>query len=348
MNRLLEEDFENIILDPCVDWKRLSNSVICVTGATGLIGSLLTKFLLYYRKKENIDITVIALVRSLTKAELVFGDEYKNQIIYIEGDINNAISYDGKIDYIIHTASITESKKMVRQPVDTLLTGIEGTKNILNLSKKKAVKGVVYISSMEVYGITDVNKEKIREEDLGYIDNLALRSSYSEGKRVCELLCSSYSAQFGVPVKIARLAQTFGPGVREDETRVFAQFARSALTKTDIVLHTRGNSYGNYCYTSDVVKGILCLLTKGENGEAYNIVNENTTMKIKDMANLVAEKIAKNKIKVVIDIPKDLVALGYAPDVTLHLSSEKIEQLGWKASFGLEEMYRRMIESWKQ
>ena len=187
----------------------------------------------------------------------------------------------------------------------------------------------------------------ITEEKLGYIDVHNVRSSYSEGKRIGELLCSSYHSQFGVPVKMARLAQTFGAGVPSTDGRVFAQFARSLINGEDIVLHTKGGSVGNYCYTADVVEGILTLLTKGESGQSYNIVNENTSMMIREVASLVADDLGEGKIKVIFDIPTDN-KYGYPPETKMRLSGQKMRDLGWTPGYDLPDMFRRLIAYWEE
>lgn len=194
---------------------------------------------------------------------------------------------------------------------------------------------------MEVYGSFNESKE-VREENLGYIDNLKVRSDYPESKRLCENMCIAYYSEFGVPVKIARLAQTFGAGILPGENRVFAQFARSAMQGKDIVLHTKGQSEGNYCYTRDCITGLLTILLKGANAEVYNVSNPAAHVTIVEMANLVAEKIAGGKIKVVFNIPKDNT-FGYAADTKMKLNSDKLQALGWKPEVGLEEAYRRLI-----
>lgn len=245
------------------------------------------------------------------------------------------------VDYIFHCASITASKMMIEKPVETLLISVEGTKNILNFAQEKKCASVVYISSMEVYGAFNESKE-VREENLGYIDHLKVRSNYPESKRLCENMCVAYYTEFGVPVKIARLAQTFGAGILPGENRVFAQFARSAMQGKDIVLHTKGQSEGNYCYTRDCITGLLTILLKGTNAEAYNVSNPRTHTTIAEMANLVAEKIADGKIKVVFDIPEDNT-FGYAADTKMKLNSDKLQALGWKPEVALEEAYRRMM-----
>lgn len=115
---------------------------------------------------------------------------------------------------------------------------------------------IIYLSSMEAYGIID-KSEKVKENELGYLDLDNIRSCYPEGKRACECLCKGYYAEYGVPTIQIRLAQTFGAGIHYGENRVFAQFARSAMKKSPIVLHTAGKSEGNYVYTSDAVQAIL-------------------------------------------------------------------------------------------
>lgn len=347
MNTVIQEDLDAIVNEQSIDWEQLKDSSVLVTGATGLVGSLLVKALAYYNKEKCGNIKILAMVRDVEKANRVLGHEVVNEgVQFVTGDIRNKIEVSHEVDYIIHGASITQSKTMVQYPVETLFTAVDGTRNMLELAREKEIKSMVYISSMEAYGITDPSKKKITEKDLGYIDNLSVRSSYPEGKRVCELTCAAYASEYGVPVKIARLAQTFGAGVPRTENRVFAQFAKSAIDGTDIVLHTKGESFGNYCYTADVVRGLLCILTKGENSEAYTLVNEETTMQIKDMAKLVANTLSSGKTKVVFDIPEDALKFGYAPDVTMHLSGEKARTLGWEPQYNLDKMYERMTKSW--
>lgn len=143
---------------------------------------------------------------------------------------------------------------------------------------------------MEMYGTPDPALPCVTESDYGRVDVLQVRSCYPEGKRMCECLCAAYAHEYQLPVKIARLAQTFGAGVSTSEGRVFAQFARSLMKGEDIVLHTEGKSYGNYCATCDCVRGLLTILLRGVNGEAYNVANEKTNIRIRDMAQMIADQ----------------------------------------------------------
>ena len=112
-----------------------------------------------------------------------------------------------------------------------------------------------------------------------------------------ECLCASYAHEYSVPVKIARLSQTFGPGVAYEDGRVFAEFARCALEQRDIVLHTQGHTVRSYCYTKDALSALLYILISGKAGEAYNVTNMDTAVSIKEMAELVCETIGSGKIK---------------------------------------------------
>lgn len=345
VNKVLSEDIK-LIAESNLNFNKFKNASILVTGATGLIGSLLIKTLVFCNKYHNLNMNIIGLARSVDKVNSCFGELLKEESLkFIYNDINSEIKTTNSIDYIIHTASVTASKTMVTYPVDTIAISVLGTKNILDLAVEKKAKGVVYLSSMEVYGIVDNSLEYVREENLGYIDLSSVRSSYSESKRMCELLCLSYAKQFNLPVRIARLAQTFGAGISKDENRVFAQFAKCAINNNDIILHTLGNSEGNYCYTRDAIKALLLLLYKGESGESYNISNEETHTTIANMAKMVCEKFGNNNIKVVFDIPDDNLLYGYAPEVKMRLSSEKMRDLGWSPEVSLEEAYSRMIQS---
>lgn len=337
----------DFISDNLSEKERFKNKTFFITGATGLIGSIIVKSLLCLNRKYDLNIKVIAQIRNIKKAEKVFSNLLDvDNLFLFESDLKSKLNVKSPVDYIIHTASVTTSKLFVENPVETILTTINGTRYSLELAHEKNVSGYVYISSMEVYGSV-LSNTKTTEEELGYIDNLKIRSSYSEGKRIAECLVSSYFSEYGVPTKIARLAQTFGAGISIFENRVFAQFTKSCLKNENIVLHTKGLSFGNYCYTADAVLGIFTILLNGRNAEAYNVVNENTTMMIKDVAKLCSKTLNNGKSQIIFDIPKNDLTFGYAPDTKLRLSSKKLNALGWQAHFDLPEMFLRLAESFK-
>lgn len=304
MKDVLEEDFDKITKRD-ISWDALRNSSFVITGATGLIGSLIVKYLLYANRTMNFGANIYAVVRNVEKADKIFAEEKTDALTYVVADLTKEkVNCEGDCDYIVHAAAVTASKVMVSDPVGTICTSIDGTEKMLQLAVEKKAKAFIYISSMEIYGQPTVGG-KTAEKDLGYVDIENVRSCYPEGKRMCECLCTAYAAQYGVNVISARLAQTFGAGILPTENRVFAQFARSVMRGENIVLHTTGESEGNYVYTADAIAAIMTLLVKGKAGEAYNIANEDSHITIRNMAELVAREIAGEKIQVVIDIPEE-------------------------------------------
>ena len=343
-DKFLQEDLE-ILAHSNIPFNEMNNSSVLVTGATGMIGVHIILTLMCCNRINNTGIKIYALVRKIEKVKNIYADLFnRNDVKFIIGDIIENIDIDNDIDFIIHCASITESELMVKNPVMTIKTAIWGTDNILNLAVKSKVKSFVYVSSMEMYGTFETTASDVTENQIGGINPLKVRSNYPESKRMCENMCIAYLSEYGVPAKIARLAQTFGAGVLPSENRVFAQFARSVIENKDIVLHTSGKSEGNYCYIRDAISAILIILLNGINGEAYNISNEKSHTTIADMALLVAREIADNRIKVVFDIPKTNI-YGYASENKMKLNSNKLKKLGWKPQVGLKESYIRMIGS---
>lgn len=313
-----------------------------ITGATGYIGSMLVKKILKINK--NADITIIA--RNVKKAKEMFSSEVK----ILDGDLSDSaiVNYiSGEYEYIIHCAAVTKSSEMISKPTEVIKSIVNTTQNVCEIAVKCYAESMVFLSSMEVYGNIDCSDgHRVSENELGDIDIFNARSCYPQAKRMAENVCYCYYKQYGLPVKIARLSQTFGKGILKDENRVFAQFAKAAVKGEDIVLHTAGTSVGNYCDIDDTVNAVLLLLENGENGEAYNVTNEDNTMTIRQMAQLVAKEFTKDKIKVVFDIPDNNI-FGYAADTGMRLSAEKLKKLGWSAKKSLTDMYKDVISEQK-
>ena len=342
-DKILMEDIVNIVEKGRIDFERFRNTSFLITGATGLIGYNIIKTLIYANEKMHLNMEIIALVRNLDKAKSMYNQSDK--ITFVVSDITGFTEYDEDIDYIIHTASMTSSKEFVDMPVETIDIALRGTNNLLNIAKEKKVKGFVYTSSMEIYGAPD-SDEKIDEHHNTDLDTMLARSSYPESKRMCETMCAAYALEYGLNAKVARLTQTFGPGVQYDDGRVFAEFARCAVEKKDIVLHTKGETKRCYLYTADAVRALLLILLYGEQGEAYNVANEKTYCTIYDMANLVANECVNSEINVDV-IPEDISRYGYAKTLHMNLDTSKIQKLGWIPVVDLKGSFERMITSWQ-
>lgn len=340
MNAIYKEDMETIASNSIIEWEKLNGSTVLVTGATGLIGSNLVNALLYANETRGYDITIIALVRDIDKARTRFGDEAQNggKLVLACGDVENLPQFEHGIDYIVHSASPTASAYFADHPVETIKASVLGTLNMLQLGVERHVKGFLYISSMEVYGQPE-KRQPIKESFTGALPPQNARNSYPLAKQLSECLCTAYVKEHALPVTTVRLAQTFGPGVASGDKRVFAEFAHCVKAKHNIVLKSKGGTERSYLYTADAVAAILILLTKGARAEAYNAANRDTYCSIKQMAELVAEI---GGVSVEYDLT-DAEKMGYAPELYMDLDTTKLENLGWRPTRSLKEMYERMI-----
>lgn len=335
---IYKRDLDSILNDNNIVWEKFRYKTILITGATGLIGMNIINALLYANEKLKINCKILALVRDIGKANRKFCLKGNDGLTFIVGDILEEIVYDEKIDYVIHAASQTSSRKFVEDPISTINVALEGTKNVLKLAKKNNISSMVFLSTMEVYGRPQ-NDERITETHSTNLDTTEIRNCYPISKRMCENLCICYNTN----ARIARLAQTFGPGVDYYDERVFAQFARCVIEKKDIVLHTTGETKRNYLYTADAVRAIFTILLKGESGQAYNVANKDTYCSISEMAQIVAKNCANGEIGVKYEIEKNVEKYGYAKTLCMNLDTSKIEKIGWKAKYDLVSMYNNMI-----
>lgn len=318
----------------------LKNKKIMISGATGLIGKALVKRL------ADAGAILYVLTRSEEKAKALWGN--KENITVLAGDITEVPLEDFGLDYIIHGAASTSSRAFVSEPVDVMKVNFSGTMRMLELAGLNHVDSFVYLSTMEVYGCPGTD-EKISEDRETNLNTMSVRSCYPESKRACECLCASYASQYGVPAKVIRLTQTFGPGVNYDDGRVFAEFARCVIEGRDIVLHTKGETKRCYLYTEDAVNAIMTVLLKGETGEAYNAANEDTYCSVYEMAQTAAGTDASGRVKVIIQesSEEEIKARGFAPTLKMNLDTSKLQSLGWRAETGLEDMFVKLVEDMK-
>lgn len=338
-SRYYHEDIENILEDQTIPWEKLNNKSVLVTGATGLIGTLLVRTLTEAERK-GIRVHVIAAVRNKEKAKEKLPVE---KLTLIEKDIRELNRIEPPVDYIIHAAGETASKAFVEKPVEVFRTIVDGTENVLSIAKEKNVKGLVFLSTMEVYG-TPQTDEKIPEDRDLVTDSGNVRNSYPIAKIAAENLCHSYAKEYGLPVCILRLTQTFGPGVETDDHRVFAEMMKCAVHGEDIILKTRGETRRSYVYTADAARAILLGLLTEEmcRGEAYNVANEGNYSSIAEMADVVIRSIGSGESRLRLPAVENIEGEGYAPTLHMNLDTQKLRNCGWKPWYDLEEMFRRM------
>lgn len=284
-NAFIKEDILELIEDNFFYSEIKKDSCFLITGATGLVGSLIIKTLFFISEARELNLKIFCIFRDQYKFEKIFS-KYKSkrtQLISIIHDLTKStFNVNNKIDYVIHCASNTSSESFVNEAIQTINTNILGVQNLINSLNNK-VKSIVYVSTMEVYGSLYSNIP-IDEKKIGKIDLANIRNSYPLSKQTAELLCHIYAKVYNYPIKIVRPTLIFGPGVSISDNRVFMIFTKSVINSKNIILNTSGNSKRDYIYTIDAVKGILSILLFGKNQESYNLSNPETFCSINELA----------------------------------------------------------------
>lgn len=334
-----------IAQSPMVSWWKLAGATVLITGVTGLIGAACARVLLEHNRLANDDIRVIGLARNAERARLALaGYDEEDGLTILEGDLLDPIIEDCRPDFIVHSACPTASGFFAEHPVETADAIVLGTRHMLEVARKAASRGFVYVSSMEVYGDGNAApgiEHKLAEGDVGYVNPVAVRSCYPEGKRMAEQYCAAYASEYGVPATVVRLAQTFGPGIPKNDTRLFAMCARHAMNGEDIVLKTTGESTRMYLYTADAVTALLMALLDGSAGAVYNAANPSTYSSVKDMAEMVVGLFPEKGACVRCELDP---SAPYPPEHHLPLDVAALEALGWHPTVDLPQMYENLIQ----
>jgi nucleoside-diphosphate-sugar epimerase len=199
----------------------------------------------------------------------------------------------GPFDYLIHAASIASPTYYRQHPIETMDANVNGLRFLLDhsLAQTRAghpVLGVLFFSSSEIYGDPPSEHIPTPETYRGNVSCTGPRACYDEAKRYGETLCVNFVRQHGLPVKIARPFNNYGPGLKITDRRVIPDFARDLLAGRDITLLSDGSARRTFCYVADAVAGYYQLLVQGRPGEAYNIGVESPDISMAQLAELMA------------------------------------------------------------
>ena len=345
-NRIVQEDLEKIIGSD-LPWLEFEGRTVLISGANGFLPAYMVETLLALNEERlTRRVKVIGLVRDGQRALTRLGEYVgKGDLRLIVEDVCKPFSIDERVDYVVHAASQASPKYYGVDPVGTLSANVLGTHNMLSIAHDHRAKGFMFFSSGEVYGQVTEDRIPTREDWYGYMDPTDLRSCYGESKRLGETMCVSWFHQYGVPAKIVRPFHTYGPGMRLDDGRVFADFVADILNGRDIVMKSDGSARRAFCYLADAVLGFFTVLLRGQDGQAYNIGNDRAEVSVLELAQRLVALFPEKGLKVV--QKEGTVVSGYVgsrisrscPDIS------KARSLGWEPQTSIEVGFTRTIRS---
>jgi UDP-glucuronate decarboxylase len=304
---------------------------IVVTGGAGFLGSHLCHALLelnhevicldnfYTGNKANIEELLLNPKFELIRHDVTFP-------IYLE------------VDGIFNLACPASPIQYQRNPVQTLKTSVHGAINMLGLAKRTGAR-ILQASTSEIYGDPTISPQN--ESYWGNVNPIGIRSCYDEGKRAAETLFNDYFRQYKVDIRIARIFNTYGPRMSQDDGRVVSNFINQALDNKDITIYGEGKQIRSFCYVDDLIDG-LCKLFFTENCNTPINLGNPSPIPIIDLAREVIKLTGSRSNLIFLPLPQD-DPITREPDATLAK-----ELLGWEASTSRTQGLTKTIDHFKQ
>lgn len=244
-----------------------------------------------------------------------------------------------EVDEIYNLACPASPVHYQRNPTQTTKTSINGAINMLGLAKRTGAK-ILQASTSEVYGDPEVHPQP--ETYWGKVNPIGIRACYDEGKRVAETLFFDYWRQYELPIKVARIFNTYGPRMDENDGRVVSNFITQALRGDDLTIYGDGSQTRSFCYVDDLVRGLVMLMNTPNHVVGPMNLGNPIEFSMKELASLVI-RYTESDVNVVykalpLDDPKQR-----RPDIRYAQ-----EQLGWAPTIFIDEGLQRTITYFKQ
>src|SRR5437870_3081830 len=299
-----------------------------VTGGAGFLGSHLCDRLL------QMEYEVVCLDNLLTgSVDNIAHLNGNSRFTFINHNVVDYISIDGAVDAVLHFASPASPVDYLEMPIQTLKVGSLGTHRAIGLAKAKKARFLL-ASTSEVYGDPLMNPQQ--ETYWGNVNPIGPRGVYDEAKRFAEAMTMAYRRYHGVDARIVRIFNTYGPRMRPNDGRVVSNFIVQSLQNKPLTVYGDGMQTRSFCYVSDLISGILALLSAPPSEELnmpFNIGNPEERT-VRDLATKVLKMIGGKSTLEFCDLPVD------DPHVRCPDISRAKNILGWKPEVGVDEGLR--------
>jgi dTDP-glucose 4,6-dehydratase len=292
-------------------------SRILITGGAGFIGShLADRLLADGHSVVALDNLFTGHLRNIS--HLAGHERFR----FIKHDVTEYIYVDGKVDAILHLASLPSPVDYLREPIKTLKVGALGTHKALGLARAHRAK-LLLASTSEVYGDPQVHPQP--ESYWGNVNPIGPRGVYDESKRFAEAMTMAYHRYHGIDTRICRIFNTYGPRMRPDDGRVVTNFIAQGLRGEPLTVYDDGSRTRSFCYVSDLVEGIVRLLESG-NAEPVNLGNPSEMTVLEFAKVFVSPNDERTKDDPLIrqpDITRARQLLNWEPTVSLEAGLQK-------------------------
>jgi len=301
---------------------------ILLTGGAGFLGSHLCERLV----ADGHDVVCYDSLLTGSRDNLAALDG-NPRFSFREYDVTTFLEVDGPVDWVLHFASPASPADYLRHPILTLKLGALATLNCLGLARARGA-GFFLASTSEVYGDPLVHPQP--ESYWGKVNPVGVRSVYDEAKRYAEAATMAYQREHGVPVRIARIFNTYGPRMRRCDGRAIPAFVGQALEGKPMTVHGDGSQTRSLCYVEDTVEGFVRLLRCDRASGPVNIGNPEEVT-VRELAERVRTAVGSGSEIIFEPRPADDPERR-CPDISL-----MTELLGWRPAVTLEEGLDRTV-----
>jgi UDP-glucuronate decarboxylase len=285
------EDIQNIISRISDIAPAMEGKTLILSGGAGFLGSYMVAVIQEMNAKFFAQpCRLIVLDNYITgsrKNKLI--DITDPNICFVEHNVSLPFETEGAVDFIIHAAGIASPVYYKSFPIEAIESTIWGAKNLLELAKKKQSESYLFFSSSEIYGDPDPRFIPTPETYKGNVSCTGPRACYDESKRLGETMSMTYYHRFQIPVKAVRPFNIYGPGMKTDDYRVIPNFLMRALTNRPLPIHGSGDQTRTFCYVTDAVTGFFKVLLSKQNGEVYNVGNDQEEISMIGLAKTISE-----------------------------------------------------------
>jgi UDP-glucuronate decarboxylase len=280
------------------EFAQLAGKRLLITGGAGFLGYYLVQSVAHFNLGAPADRKIAsAVVDSFARGRPAWLTDLaeRGDVKLVKHDIVQPLADElGEFDFIIHAAGIASPTFYRRYPLETMDANISGLRHLLDAARRQAdagrpLEGFLFFSSSEIYGDPLASEIPTAETYRGNVSCTGPRACYDESKRYGETLCMVFARQYGVPTKMARPFNNYGPGLKITDRRVIPDFARDIFAGRDIVMLSDGAPTRTFCYISDAVTGYYKALVNGRPGEAYNVGSERPEISMRELAEMLAE-----------------------------------------------------------